>query len=437
VGGGVSTACHRGATKPHSIAMSRSHLPTKFGPWFAAIACGVSAVVVAPVALGQYGLKAIERAQETALSAADDAGCDRMDERERRRCERDAKIRVAAAARRDEEARHVSRRYHRELARALVEENTPRSLVLAALLWTDAVGEGDAAAWPRGDAADVEANRWRAEARMRANDDPVALLLTMGREANPRKTGDDATVARWRAVDPKNLTPWMYDLADEATALTSDSAAEPPLRDGFFDVARATERFDLYFDDVVRETTLAVRRHPPSASMRKTLFAPDYPNLDAYAYGLGTALWASAAVPSFMPLVQACKGEPLRATPTRAADCRAMAGLLRERSDTMFGRLFGIALVRRAATDDAERLAIKDERRREDWRMAQWREAMLLDPDGTSMHTTARLLESADISEMALMDAAIARAGLSSEPPPDWDSGYQFPDEREAAESSP
>lgn len=416
---------------------SRSRRSTKRIHRLAVVACGVFLIFIAPAALAQYGLKTIEKAVDATSEAVEAATCDDTNERRRRRCEREAEARVEVAARRDEKARRASREYHRRLARDLAADDTPRSLALAALLLTDAVGEGDAAvgARARDDASTIEARRWREAARRRASDDPVVVLLTLGREASA--SADDAAIAYWRAVDPNNLAPWMYDLSGEIAPPASAVDAESPLRDDFFEAARAADRFDLYFDDIAREVVLGVRRHPPKDSARAALFAPDYPTLDAYAYGLATALWASAGMPRFMPLVQACKGEALQATLTRAADCRAIATTMRARSDTLIGRLFGIAVARRAAADDAERLRIANERRREDWRSAQWREATRRDPEGTSSATIARLLERADVSEMALMDAAIAWADLSLEPPSDWDSGYRFPDEREAAEPSP
>lgn len=395
-------------------------------------------MVIATAAPAQYGLKAMEKTIDTTSEAVEATTCDGTNEHRHRRCEREAEARAEAEARHAEKARRASRAYHQRLVRDLAADDTPRSLALAALLLTDAVGEGDVAvgARARDDASDVEARRWREAARRRASDDPVVVLLTLSGEANA-SSDDDAAIAYWRAVDPNNLAPWMYDLSGEIAPRASAAGAESPLRADFFEAAREADRFDLYFDDIAREVVLGVRRHPPKASMRAVLFAPDYPTLDAYAYGLATALWASVGMPRFMPLVLACKGEALRATPTRHADCRTVATTMREHSGTLIGRLFGIVVARRTAVDDAERLRIATERRREDWRSAQWREAARRDSEGTSAATIARLLESADVSEMALMDAAIAHAGLSLEPPPDWDSGYRFPDEREAAESSP
>lgn len=402
----------------------------------AVVACGACLVFGAPAASAQYGLKAIEKATDATSEAAEATTCDDTNERQRRRCEREAEARAEAEARRGEKARRVSRAYHQRLARDLAADDTPRSLALAALLLTDAVSEADVDARSRDDAPNPEARRWREEARRRASDDPVVVLLTLGGEANA-SGGDDAAIAYWRAVDPNNLAPWMYGLSGEIAPRASAAGAESPLRADFFEAARAADRFDLYFDDIAREVVLGVRRHSPKVSTRAALLMPDAPTLDAYAYDLATALWASAGMPRFMPLVQACKGEALRAAPTRAADCRTVATAMRARSDTLIGRLFGIAVARRAAVDDAERLRIATERRREDWRLTQSREAAKRDPAGASAALIARLLESADASEMALMDAAIARAGLSLEPPPDWDSGYRFPDEREAAEPSP
>lgn len=394
-------------------------------------------MVIATAAPAQYGLKTMENAVDATSEAAEATTCDGTNERRRRRCEREAEARAEAEARRGEKARRVSRAYHQRLARDLAADDTPRSLALAALLLTDAVGEGDAAvgARARDDAPNVEARRWREAARRRASDDPVVVLLTLGHEASA--SADDAAIAYWRAVDPNNLVPWMYDLSGETAPHASAEDVESPLRADFFEAARAADRFDLYFDDVAREVVLGVRRHPPKASTRAALRMPDYPTLDAYAYGLATALWASAGMPRFMPLVHACKGEALRATPTRHADCRAVATTMRARSDTLIGRLFGIAMARRTAVDDAERLRIASERRREDWRSAQWREATRRDSEATSAAAIACLLERADVSEMTLMDAAIVRAGLPLEPPPDWDWGYWFPDEREAVVPTP
>ena len=56
--------------------------------------------------------------------------------------------------------------------------------------------------------------------------------------------------------------------------------------------------------------------------------------------------WGVMASPSFMSLVNACKGDARHATPTRSGDCRQLGRTMLAHSDAVVAELFGAALLR-------------------------------------------------------------------------------------------
>ncbi|TXI51042.1 MAG: hypothetical protein E6Q50_01650 [Lysobacter sp.] len=370
--------------------------------------------------------------------------CENAPEAERARCHREA----LAKAKRDERkmlrAAEAARTYQYALADDLARDGAPRDLAFAVLLRSMAEQFDDESS-----VESATLSAWRTKALAEGGDDPlVYALLWMSAASTPQNEAvqmawRNEALRQWRAADPQNLEPMAQAfLRPAASAKNADQAAEDDPEStatmmydpDVFVAARRATRHDAYYDDVVRLSVAAMRRHPPSASAWRRIGDAGVSSLDAYATAVGTSVWATN-MPAYQYWIRACKGDAL-ALPQRADDCRHVADVFRTRSDTLMARLVGIAIGRFAARDANEKAALTAERRIVDWRMAQWRRANETMGSDESASFAALVMAHEDIGEHDIMLRAIAAAGLSALPPDDWESAFKFPDERAAVPAS-
>lgn len=366
--------------------------------------------------------------------------CEDMPEAEYARCHREALAKAKQDERKLLRAAKAARTYQYALADALERDGAPRDLAFAVLLRSMAEQFDE-----RPSAGSTTLSEWRTQALAEGGDDAlVYALLWMSGASSPR---DDATQApwrdealrQWRAADPQNLEPMAQALlrpvsptesADQAAVDSPESTATMTYDSEVFVAARNAVRHDAYYDDVVRLSVAAMRRHPPSAAAWRHIRDAEVSSLDAYATAVGTSVWAPN-MPAYQYWIRACKGDAL-ALPQRADDCRHVADVFRTHSDTLVARLVGIAIGRYVARDANEKAALTAERRIVDWRMAQWRHANETMGSDESASFAALVMAHEDIGEHEIMLRAIAAAGLPALPPDDWESGFKFPDERAA-----
>ncbi len=105
---------------------------------------------------------------------------------------------------------------------------------------------------------------------------------------------------------------------------------------------------------------------------------------------------------------------------TRAQDCRHVARLMAEHSDTQLGTMIGLALSERTAQGAAERAEVQARRRTLDWRNLEWGRVSMTSPrDGAS--TLVRLLADPSVrTEQELVSRVLQDAGIPSDPPAGW-----------------
>lgn len=376
--------------------------------------------------------------------------CEDVPEAEHARCYREALAETKQDERKMLRAAKAARTYQYALADALARDGAPRDLAFAALMRSMAEHFDE-----RPSAGSTTLSAWRTKALAEGGDDPLvyALLWMSAASASQNEAMQmpwrDEALRKWRAADPQNLEPMAQAFlrpaspaksADQAVEDNPASTATMTYDPEVFIAARSAVRHDAYYDDVVRLSVAAMRRHPPSAAVWRRIRDAEVSSLDAYATAVGTSVWATN-MPAYQHWIRACKGDAL-ALPLRADDCRHVADVFRTRGDTLMARLIGIAIGRFVARDVNEKAALTAERRVVDWRMAQWRrvnETMGSD-ESTSLATVVMAHE--DIDEHDIMLRAIAAAGLPAMPPEDWESAFKFPDERAAipvpaGESSP
>ena len=112
--------------------------------------------------------------------------------------------------------------------------------------------------------------------------------------------------------------------------------------------------------------------------------------LEGYAANAGMGIWATKSL-AFQTIVVACREAALSATPTRRSDCRHVAQVLSDASDTLLGRAVGLVMLVNTANDASERAAAVERRRRHDWQMLQWSQVTSRQPNN-GVDEFARLL---------------------------------------------
>jgi len=309
--------------------------------------------------------------------------CEDMPEAEYARCHREALAKAKQDERRMLRAAKAARAYQYALADALARDGAPRDLAFAVLMRSTAEQFDE-----RPSAESTTLSAWRAKALAEGGDDPlVYALLWMSAASTPQNEAvqiawRNEALRKWRAADPQNLEPMAQAFlrlappaksADQAAVDSPESTATMTYDPEVFIAARNAVRHDAYYDDVVRLSVAAMRRHPPSVAAWRRIRDAEVSSLDAYAVAVGTSVWAPS-MPAYQYWIRACKGDAL-ALPQRADDCRHVADVFRTRGDTIMARLIGIAIGRYVARDANEKAALTAERRIVDWRMAQWRRA--------------------------------------------------------------
>ncbi|VXB12949.1 conserved exported hypothetical protein [Luteimonas sp. 9C] len=293
---------------------------------------------------------------------------------------------------------------HRSAA-ALAATGQPRELAFAAVLrgLADAPPEQADTDTPSQPATpDAQASAWRRDAAARAGSDVLANALLA-------YSADEATrlraAQRWLGAEPQNLAPLLMR-GGGVDALLAD--------------ARVATRFELGMLDQVRWMQAALLRTPPTPAERIALAeAGDFvPTEQAAITAMG--LWAAVAVPGLDPLMQGCTAEMAAANATRARDCRHVADLMADASDTQLGEMLGLALLERLATTQAERAGAQDRRRAFDWRMLEWGRANAALPRDGAGQFVRFLADPSVRTEADLTARALQAAGIPLDPPAGW-----------------
>ncbi|MET0329123.1 MAG: hypothetical protein ABW163_10185 [Luteimonas sp.] len=305
----------------------------------------------------------------------------------------------------DDASQAAWRSWSQRSAAALAATGQPRDLAFAAVLRGVADTDPDrldADVPLQPSAADPQAAAWRRDAAARAGTDVLThVLIAHGADDVTRRRA----AQRWLGEDPQNLAPLLARGGDVGSLLSD---------------ARGATHLDLRMLDQVRWMQAALLRTPPTAQERNALadageFVPA-----EHAAITAMALWSAIARPEFAPLMQGCDAPALRTDAARARDCRHVADLMANRSDTQLGSMLGLVLLDRLASTPAERADAQQRRRHLDWQMLEWGRATAdLPRDGASQFV--RFLADPSIrSEADLVARALAEAGIVAQPPPGW-----------------
>ncbi|WP_101925545.1 hypothetical protein [Luteimonas rhizosphaerae] len=307
----------------------------------------------------------------------------------------------------DGAASRASQAYLQRTAAALADGGDSRELAFAATLRRLALAppdDGDPSSETPSSAApdDAQAAAWRRRAADTAGSDVVALALAT--QGEPDADRQLRLAARWLAADPDNLAPLLF----------RGGTADTLLRD-----ARASRRFDLQMLPQIRVMQAALLRHPPTAAERDALGDASGGDAAEQAAMTAAGLWSAVAIPSLQLLTQACDPARLRDA-TRLQDCRHVATLLADASDTQLGRGLGLMLLDQTAGTADERARAQAARRTLDWQMLEWGRAVQAQPRDGAPQFVRLLADPSVRSEPDLILRVLQDAGIAPTPPAGW-----------------
>lgn len=331
---------------------------------------------------------------------------------------REAPAMAAEEMARMQASQDAMRAWHARVAAELAASGRPRELALAATLLESATFLQGPEAGMQDDAPsrptprDPRVDQWRRLASARAGSDVLANVLLM--QADPDAAGDAQVraqaIERWRVLEPGNLAPRLQAGADI---------------DGVLADARVSDRYDMHWYEQARWLQSAFLAHPQTDAERAAILqaqdaVDDGLSREETAAMAGMGIMAAVALPALQPLMAACRDEALSSTPTRREDCRHVARVMADTSDTSLGTNIGIALLEQVAANGAERAQAQARRRRMDWQMLAWGRASAAQPNG-GVAQFVRLLHDPSVrSEQDLVERVLEEAGIPLEPPAGW-----------------
>jgi len=259
----------------------------------------------------------------------------------------------------------------------------------------------------------------RAELATRAleADDADALVLyrvLSGLSLELPKAVRDSAMRRLLQMDADNL----------AAALLAMPADDPAF-DEWLRSARATTRFDAYFEQTVLLLMDAATAAPQDAEFVAAVAAElgDH-GIDAELAHAVPAFGISAAMgtPNLQPLFQRC--DPNRAetwSPQRESGCMELAEVLSLKGQTLLDRQTGLGLKLRIVERVPERAeAVRREKRQLQWKQMAWLELSSERGDGAMLRDMLdhyrRGLGEFDVQQLLLQ-----QAGVALQPPSDWE----------------
>ncbi len=267
-------------------------------------------------------------------------------------------------------------------------------------------GFGEVCAQPASAKAD-ESRLGQALAEALLSDDPVILALASVAAAGIAE--QRALTRRWAELEPGNLAPLVFGRVPTEELLPQTGA-----RQDYLSHSQAQVR--LLFE--------AFRQVPMSREeANHGLDNPDrrVRDADADAVMAAWAIWAAIGLPAFQELTQPCKGQALKVTALRRAECMQLGRTLALRSDGVLEKSIGIAIVRNSAQTDADAMLAESLRHTADWQRGKWMEVLVTLNEQAQATHAIRMLQTPGIeSEVQAMQATLRENGIPLEPPADW-----------------
>ena len=301
--------------------------------------------------------------------------------------------------------------YYARAATALAASGGARDLAFAATLLQfarqappqDVAMAGDTPSQPS--PRDPRVGEWRGLASARAGKDVLANTLLLQADSADDGSIRQQAAGRWQQLEPDNLAPRLF----------AKGAVEAWLPE-----TRTQARFDLHYYEQLRWMQSALQAHPPGADEAAALANGEDVPWEGASTILASSILAAVAIPQLQPLFKACQGDALSSTSTRREDCRRVANVMADASDTSLGRSIGITLLQSTAATPEQRADADARRLRFDWQMRQWGRVAAAQPLGGATQFARLLRDPAVRSEQDLIERVLGEAGVALDPPAGW-----------------
>lgn len=303
-----------------------------------------------------------------------------------------------------------ARDYYQSAAPLIAASGQPRDLALAAIVldlarFNEVSPPADGTAPAPSISSDPQAVQWRELASARAGSDVLANAMLLATSTNDPAAQAEAA-RRWRTVEPDNLAPRLYDRT-------------PEQQNAFPDIS-GIKRNDLHYYDQVRWISQRLLSAPPSDAVLAGMTGGDALTAEEWATSLAASLWAGIGMPQYASIDRGCSTQVGALEAAHLRDCRQLADVLRNQSDTVLSQFLGMSIADRLADGSAERQAIESQRLRAQWRTEQWGRLSAEQPkDGIPQFV--RLLKDPGIkTEQQLVTRILDEANVSQDPPAGW-----------------
>jgi hypothetical protein len=316
----------------------------------------------------------------------------------------------------EEAAQQAGQRYYRRVAGELAATGKPRELAFAATL-LQLVDEPEEAIVPAGDAPsrsslrDPRVGQWRRLASARAGSDVLANALLMQGDGREDAATLREAALRWGKLEPDNLAPVVF--------------ARTPVAE-WLPRAGAFARFDAHYYEQARWMIAALRDHPMRPDESPVPGVGTIPE-DVTAMAVAGILAAVAQPVQILQSKECLWPDQIDSVPGRRADCRQVARILVESSDTSLAEWVGLSLLRATASTPAEAGDAAARQRRKDWQMTEWGRLAREQDDMGAAQFASLLRDPAIDNEQALVARVLAGAGVPLDPPEGWRAPWETP----------
>lgn len=300
---------------------------------------------------------------------------------------------------------HASHRDRLAVADDVAALGDVQALTLAALLRDSALQGAEYETTTGPDQArkrmDDKVREWLDDAQRRAPDDTTLLVLAIYLERY-EQARRQSLVARWRALEPRNLAPLLYETLPE---------------EALFEAAMTTSVYDSHYDDVLRLIIDTLSRASSSSLARLRAATPGQ-SQEELATSIAITFWAVAGLPAFQRVTTPCRAGTL--DDARRLECRWIASVLLHRSDTVISEAIGAGLIARGLGSPAEQDEARRYKREGDWLATCIGQIEQRNPRMLARRFAQLIRGGMQTSERMVMRQIVVEAGFPPSPPTSW-----------------
>lgn len=256
-----------------------------------------------------------------------------------------------------------------------------------------------------------EQRQWMLKARTDGNNDALvqSILATESIVSKGTRLMDERAMRRVVELDPDNAFGWMLDYYIALRDKDQDRMTMALKKIG------AAKRYDDYSQPLYKELIALAAKTPWTDAQKKQHMqrigfgTPEFAHVNRY---MG-ALWK----PGFGVLNSGClqpKGEALE-------QCKALGDLLYADNRKLANQKYGETLLLRLETDPLRRAQLQSAQRTRQWQLGELKRASKSAPGRDPLVRTQKDLDNLiSNGEQAAIRRALAREGISEQPPKDW-----------------